>query len=357
MRAVQEEFFGPVVVVLPFDDEDEAVALANGTEFGLYDYVFTGDTARGMRVARQLRSGNVGINTAQRNHEAPFGGFKQSGVGRDGGSFGLHAYSELQIDRLARLNGNRPPAADGTREPKRVTLRLSASLARSLRRRRRAGVVAGRCAVIFLVVGRRPRARSPDGARRHTDAGQCRRPRRSRPAHRRRPRRQLPRLQHPGRHAQRAGTTVDRSRLVVAGLGCHADAAGVGRLGPHLGARRDPVAGRDWRLYFAGTARRVRRQCIGVATAANPDGPFVPGDQPLVCQLELGGSIDPYPYRDPATGIHYLYWKSDENAVGAPTSRLWGAALSSDGSASERARAAARTATRRGSCPRSSSRR
>ena len=96
MRAVQEEFFGPVVVVLPFDDEDEAVALANGTDFGLYDYVFTGDTARGMRVARQLRSGNVGINTAQRNHEAPFGGFKLSGVGRDGGSFGLHAYSELQ---------------------------------------------------------------------------------------------------------------------------------------------------------------------------------------------------------------------------------------------------------------------
>jgi acyl-CoA reductase-like NAD-dependent aldehyde dehydrogenase len=96
MRAVQEEFFGPVVVVLPFDDEDEAVALANGTEYGLYDYVFTADTARGMRVARQLRSGNVGINTAQRNHEAPFGGFKQSGVGRDGGSFGLHAYSEMQ---------------------------------------------------------------------------------------------------------------------------------------------------------------------------------------------------------------------------------------------------------------------
>jgi acyl-CoA reductase-like NAD-dependent aldehyde dehydrogenase len=49
-----------------------------------------------MRVARRLRTGNVGINTAQRNHEAPFGGFKMSGVGRDGGSFGLQAYSELQ---------------------------------------------------------------------------------------------------------------------------------------------------------------------------------------------------------------------------------------------------------------------
>ncbi|HJR25617.1 MAG TPA: aldehyde dehydrogenase family protein [Acidimicrobiales bacterium] len=94
--AVQQEFFGPVIVVVPFDDEDEAVSIANGTEFGLYDYVFSADTARALRVARQLRTGNVGLNTAQRNHEAPFGGFKMSGVGRDGGSFGLHAYSELQ---------------------------------------------------------------------------------------------------------------------------------------------------------------------------------------------------------------------------------------------------------------------
>ncbi|MEY2403574.1 MAG: aldehyde dehydrogenase [Acidimicrobiaceae bacterium] len=96
MKVVQEEIFGPVVVVIPFDEEDEGVALANGTDFGLYDYVFSGDSGRAMRVAKQLRSGNVGINTAQRNHEAPFGGFKLSGVGRDGGAFGLHAYSELQ---------------------------------------------------------------------------------------------------------------------------------------------------------------------------------------------------------------------------------------------------------------------
>ena len=94
--AVQQEFFGPVVVVVPFDDEDEAVTIANSTEFGLYDYVFSGDTTTCLRVAKQLRTGNVGLNTAQRNHEAPFGGFKMSGVGRDGGSFGLHAYSELQ---------------------------------------------------------------------------------------------------------------------------------------------------------------------------------------------------------------------------------------------------------------------
>ena len=94
--AAQNEFFGPVVVVLTFDDEDEAISIANGTEFGLYDYVFTADASRGYRVAKQLRTGMVGINTAQRNHEAPFGGFKMSGVGRDGGVFGLHAYSELQ---------------------------------------------------------------------------------------------------------------------------------------------------------------------------------------------------------------------------------------------------------------------
>jgi len=96
MTAVQEEIFGPVVVVVPFDDDDEAVALANGTRYGLYDYVFSADTSRAMAVARRLRSGTVGINTAQRNHEAAFGGFKMSGVGRDGGSWGLHAYSEMQ---------------------------------------------------------------------------------------------------------------------------------------------------------------------------------------------------------------------------------------------------------------------
>jgi acyl-CoA reductase-like NAD-dependent aldehyde dehydrogenase len=96
MKVVQEEIFGPVIVAVPFDDEEEGIAIANGTDFGLYDYVFTGDSGRAMRVARRLRSGNVGINTTQRNHWAPFGGTKLSGVGRDGGVFGLHAYSELQ---------------------------------------------------------------------------------------------------------------------------------------------------------------------------------------------------------------------------------------------------------------------
>jgi acyl-CoA reductase-like NAD-dependent aldehyde dehydrogenase len=92
----REEIFGPVIVALPFDDEDEAIAIANSTDFGLYDYVFTGESAHGLRVAPRLRTGNVGINTVARNMEAPFGGFKKGGIGRDGGSFSLHAYSELQ---------------------------------------------------------------------------------------------------------------------------------------------------------------------------------------------------------------------------------------------------------------------
>lgn len=96
MRIVQEEVFGPVVVAMAFDDEEEGIALANGTAFGLYDYVWAADPGRAYRVAGALRTGNVGVNTLQRNHEAPFGGFKMSGVGRDGGAFGLHAYSELK---------------------------------------------------------------------------------------------------------------------------------------------------------------------------------------------------------------------------------------------------------------------
>ena len=96
MAVARQEIFGPVLVVIPFDDEADAIAIANDSDFGLYDYVFSGDTARAFDVAKQLRAGHVGINTAQRNHEAPFGGFKMSGVGRDGGDYGLEAYSELQ---------------------------------------------------------------------------------------------------------------------------------------------------------------------------------------------------------------------------------------------------------------------
>jgi acyl-CoA reductase-like NAD-dependent aldehyde dehydrogenase len=96
MDAVRNEIFGPVIAVVPFDDEEEGIAISNDSDYGLYDYVYSKDAARAYRVARSLQAGNVGINTAQRNHETPFGGYKLSGVGRDGGTFGLHAYTEMK---------------------------------------------------------------------------------------------------------------------------------------------------------------------------------------------------------------------------------------------------------------------
>ena len=96
MTIAREEVFGPVITVIPFDTEDEAIAISNDSAYGLYDYVFTEDSGKAFEVAKLLRAGNVGINTLQRNNEAAFGGFKYSGVGRDGGSWGLHAYSEMQ---------------------------------------------------------------------------------------------------------------------------------------------------------------------------------------------------------------------------------------------------------------------
>jgi acyl-CoA reductase-like NAD-dependent aldehyde dehydrogenase len=95
MTPVRDEIFGPVVVAIPFDDDEEGIALANATDFGLYNYLMTEDIEKGMRLSRLLRS-NVSINTGLRIMEAPFGGFKRSGIGRDGGDHGLHAYSELQ---------------------------------------------------------------------------------------------------------------------------------------------------------------------------------------------------------------------------------------------------------------------
>lgn len=96
MHVVREEIFGPVVVVLPHDGDDEAVALANDSDYGLFSYVYAGDFARAYAIGKQLESGNVALNSVAPHMEAPFGGFKMSGVGRDRGRWGLEAYSEIQ---------------------------------------------------------------------------------------------------------------------------------------------------------------------------------------------------------------------------------------------------------------------
>ncbi|MBX3026110.1 aldehyde dehydrogenase family protein [bacterium] len=96
MTIAREEIFGPVLAAIPFRDEAEAIAIANDSDFGLYGYVWSGDLARGLRVARALRTGTVQINGAPVNGDAPFGGYKLSGIGRDGGTYALHAYSELK---------------------------------------------------------------------------------------------------------------------------------------------------------------------------------------------------------------------------------------------------------------------
>ncbi|MBL9168674.1 MAG: aldehyde dehydrogenase family protein [Verrucomicrobiales bacterium] len=97
MRLVQEEIFGPVLVVQLFEDEAEAVSLANGTPFGLAGGVFTRDVAKGLRVLQKLRAGVTWLNTYHPTfNEAPWGGYKQSGHGRELGTFGLDAYLETK---------------------------------------------------------------------------------------------------------------------------------------------------------------------------------------------------------------------------------------------------------------------
>ncbi|WP_395945520.1 aldehyde dehydrogenase family protein [Brevundimonas sp.] len=94
MRTAREEIFGPVLTVIGYRTEDEAIAIANDTSYGLQSYVLSSDTDRARRVASRLEAGRVVINGAPHEPLAPFGGFKQSGVGRERGVFGLEAHLE-----------------------------------------------------------------------------------------------------------------------------------------------------------------------------------------------------------------------------------------------------------------------
>ena len=97
MRIVQEEIFGPVLVVQTFKDEKEAIKLANDTIYGLAGGVFTNDIAKAHRVIRKLRAGITWINTYHPTYnEAPWGGYKQSGIGRELGTYGFEAYTEVK---------------------------------------------------------------------------------------------------------------------------------------------------------------------------------------------------------------------------------------------------------------------
>ncbi|HLS01440.1 MAG TPA: NAD-dependent succinate-semialdehyde dehydrogenase [Beutenbergiaceae bacterium] len=96
-RLLKEEIFGPVLAITRFETEDQAVALANNTEYGLVSYVFTEDLARGQRMIERLATGMMGLNMGVvSNAAAPFGGWKQSGLGREGGMEGIHEYLQTK---------------------------------------------------------------------------------------------------------------------------------------------------------------------------------------------------------------------------------------------------------------------
>ncbi len=96
MTIYREEIFGPVLSILPFDSEEDAVAIANDTDYGLTNYIQTGDQEKLRRVARRVRSGMVETNGKGFGQGSPFGGYKQSGNGREGGAFGLHEFLETK---------------------------------------------------------------------------------------------------------------------------------------------------------------------------------------------------------------------------------------------------------------------
>ncbi len=100
MTIAREEIFGPVLAIIPYDTEDEAVEIANDTIYGLAAAVWAGDRDKALEVARRLRAGMVDVNGGSFNPLAPFGGYKQSGLGREGGRYGLEEFLEVKSMQL-----------------------------------------------------------------------------------------------------------------------------------------------------------------------------------------------------------------------------------------------------------------
>ena len=100
MTIARDEIFGPVLSIIPYDSEEEAIDIANDTEYGLAGGVWSADTERAQSVARQLRTGQVEVNGGNFNPMAPFGGYKQSGNGREFGAFGLEEFLEVKSLQL-----------------------------------------------------------------------------------------------------------------------------------------------------------------------------------------------------------------------------------------------------------------
>jgi aldehyde dehydrogenase (NAD+) len=98
MRIAQEEIFGPVLVVIPFDSDDDAVRIANDSVYGLSGGVWSGDQQRAINLAKRVRTGTIGINGGTPiNGDLPFGGYKQSGIGRAWGVEGIEEYLETKV--------------------------------------------------------------------------------------------------------------------------------------------------------------------------------------------------------------------------------------------------------------------
>ena len=100
MTIAREEIFGPVLSIIPYDTEEEAIEIANDTVYGLAGGVWSGDADHAKAVARRIRAGQVEVNGGRFNPSAPFGGYKQSGLGREAGKFGLEEFLEVKALQL-----------------------------------------------------------------------------------------------------------------------------------------------------------------------------------------------------------------------------------------------------------------